>query len=431
MGKSIAKLLVVVLLIAAIVVAGFVDFKLAGYNNYGALNKDHGVRRGLDLAGGASITFEASDDKGNAIKATEQEMETVAKVMRRRLDELNYTEATVNIQGNNRVVIEIPSVKSPEEAKEKLGKTAQLTFQNAAGEVVLSGKDVKNATAKYGQYSEMGAAGNYVELTLNKQGVEKFSAATGAAVAMPEGQNIIAIVLDGEVISAPRVNEQINDDTCIISGDFTAEAAEELAGLISAGQLPFNLNVIETRTVGSTLGSNALESCMKAAAIGILIVLLFMIIYYRVPGFAASIALCAYMGIFAFIMGHMHLNLTLPGFAGIILSVGMAVDANVVIFERIKEELNLGKTIRAAVGAGFKRAFTAIIDSNVTTLIAAAVLYFYGTGTIKGFALTLGLGIVISMFTAIVVTKFVLTQLANIVGKNKALYGGKMNKEAE
>ncbi|MBQ2967595.1 MAG: protein translocase subunit SecD [Clostridia bacterium] len=426
MGKSIAKLLVVLLLIAALLAVAFVDFTLMGYDNYGAFNKEHGVKRGLDLTGGASLTFEA-----DAESATAEEMNTVVKVMRNRLDRLNYTEANVSKQGDKRVYIEIPDVANPDEAKALLGQTAQLTFCDADEKVVMTGKEVKSAKKMYGQYNEMGATGNYIELKLTQEGVKAFSEATAAAAARTDGKNYIAIKLDDEVISAPFVETAITDDTCIITGDFTAEAAENLASLISAGQLPFNLNLIETRTVGPTLGANALESSMKAAAIGILIVLIFMIIMYRIPGLAASIALCAYVAILAFVMGHLHLNLTLPGFAGIILSVGMAVDANVVIFERIKEEIKLGKTIRAAVGAGFKRAFTAIIDSNITTLIAAAVLYFFGTGTIKGFATTLGLGIIVSMFTAIVITKFILNQLVGICGTNKVLYGGKKNKEAE
>ena len=427
MGKSIAKLLIVLLLIAALLAVAFVDFTVAGYDNHGAFNKAHGVKRGLDLTGGASLTFEADADS-----ATAEEMNTVIKVMRNRLDRLNYTEANVSKQGEKRVYIEIPDVANPDEAKALLGQTAQLTFCDADDKVVMTGKDVKSAKRMYGQYDEMGQTGNYIELKLKPEGVQAFSDATAAAAARAaEGKNYIAIKLDDEIISAPYVETVITDDTCIITGDFTAEAAENLAGLISAGQLPFDLNLIETRTVGPTLGANALESSMKAAAIGILIVLLFMIIIYRIPGLAASIALCGYTAILALLMGKFHLNLTLPGFAGIILSVGMAVDANVVIFERIKEELNMGKTIRAAVGAGFKRAFTAIIDSNVTTLIAAAVLFFFGTGTIKGFATTLALGIIVSMFTAIVVTKFILTQLVGICGTNKALYGGKNKKEAE
>lgn len=420
MGKSIAKLLIVALLIAAVIYGAFFDVTLFGYTKYGALN-DGGVRKGLDLTGGSVIVYEADADN-----VSPEDMSKVQSIMRKRLDGLNYTEATVSLQGDKRVRIEIPSITDPEEAVAQLGQTAQLTFTDADGNVVLNGSDVKSATKMYGAVSENGASQNYVQLELNQSGVQKFSEATLKASSLKaENKNYIAIVMDDQVISAPMVNEQINSDKAVITGDFTPEAAVELANLISAGQLPFNLKDVELRSVGPTLGERALETSLLAAAIGIAIVLLIMIIVYRVPGFASAIALCGYVGLLALLMSLFHVNLTLPGFAGIILSVGMAVDANVIIFERIKEEINNGKTIKAAVGAGFKRAFTAIIDSNVTTLIAALVLFIYGTGTIKGFAITLGLGIIVSMFTAIFVTKFILNQLVGIFGKNAKLYGGR------
>ncbi len=421
MGKSIAKLLVVILLIAAVVYTAFFDVTIFGYTNYGVLDEEHGVKRGLDLTGGSVIVYEADAESASA-----EDMSKVESIMRKRLDGLGYTEATVSIQGEKRVRIEIPSITDPEEAVAQLGQTAQLNFVDADGNVVLDGADVKSAKKMYGPVTENGASQNYVQLELNESGVQKFSDATAAAAAKKsENKNYIAIVLDDQVVSAPYVEEQITSDTAVITGDFTPEAAVELANLISAGQLPFNLKNVELRSVGPTLGEKALETSLTAAGIGIIIILLFMLVIYRVPGLAADLALCAYVGLLALIMGLLRVNLTLPGFAGIILSVGMAVDANVVIFERIKEEIGTGKTIKAAVGFGFKRAFTAILDSNVTTLIAAVVLYVYGTGTVKGFAVTLGLGILVSMFTAIVVTKFILVQISNIVAKNKKLYGGR------
>ena len=421
MGKSIAKLLVVILLIAAVVYTAFFDVTIFGYTNYGVLDEEHGVKRGLDLTGGSVIVYEADAESASA-----EDMSKVESIMRKRLDGLGYTEATVSIQGEKRVRIEIPSITDPEEAVAQLGQTAQLNFVDADGNVVLDGADVKSAKKMYGPVTENGASQNYVQLELNESGVQKFSDATAAAAAKKsENKNYIAIVLDEQVVSAPYVDEQITSDTAVITGDFTPEAAVELANLISAGQLPFNLKNVELRSVGPTLGEKALETSLTAAGIGIIIILLFMLVIYRVPGLAADLALCAYVGLLALIMGLLRVNLTLPGFAGIILSVGMAVDANVVIFERIKEEIGTGKTIKAAVGSGFKRAFTAILDSNVTTLIAAVVLYVYGTGTVKGFAVTLGLGILVSMFTAIVVTKFILVQISNIVAKNKKLYGGR------
>ena len=425
MGKSIAKLLIVLLLIAAVVFAAFGSYTIFGVTQKGAFEGDISIKQGLDLVGGSVITFEAEADS-----VTAEQMATVISVMRKRLDSANYTEAVVSTQGEKRVRIEIPAVSNPDEAIALLGQTAQLQFVDADGNVVLNGSDVKSAKKLYGQLSQTSNAENYVELVLNESGIPKFTEATKKAASAEDGKNYIAIMLDETVVSAPSVSSEyastgINSETAVISGDFTAESAAELANLISAGQLPFNLTVVEQSSVGATLGSKALDVSILAAAIGILLILLFMIIIYRIPGLAADIALIAYIGLFVLIMQLCGVNLTLAGVAGVILTIGMAVDANVIIFERIKEEIGAGKTIKAAVGAGFKRAFTAIIDSNVTTLIAAVVLFVIGVGSVKGFAITLGLGIIISMFTAIFVTRFLLAQFANIFSKNPKLYGGR------
>lgn len=425
MGKNIAKLLIVFVLIAAVVFAAFGTFTIGGFTKNGAFDEKIGIRQGLDLTGGSVITFEAE-----AESVTPEQMSTVVAVMRKRLDSANYTEATVAVQGEKRVRIEIPSVSNPDDAVKLLGQTAKLVFADADGNVVLDGADIKKAQKMYGQLSEMSAAENYVELTFNTESIQKFADATKAAANKEEGNNFIAIMLDETVVSAPRVDKQyategINSETAVISGEFTAEAAAELANLISAGQLPFSLKVVEQSAVGASLGETALADSIKAAAIGILLIMLLMLLLYRIPGLAADIALIAYIGLFVLLMGLFHTNLTLAGIAGVILTIGMAVDANVIIFERIKEEIQQGKTVKAAVGAGFKRAFAAIVDSNITTLIAAVVLYVVGVGTVKGFAITLGLGIIISMFTAIFVTRVILTQFAGIFGKSPKLYGGK------
>ena len=425
MGKNIAKLLIVFVLIAAVVFAAFGTFTIGGFTKNGAFDEKIGIRQGLDLTGGSVITFEAE-----AESVTPEQMSTVVAVMRKRLDSANYTEATVAVQGEKRVRIEIPSVSNPDDAVKLLGQTAKLVFADADGNVVLDGADIKKAQKMYGQLSEMSAAENYVELTFNTESIQKFADATKAAANKEEGNNFIAIMLDETVVSAPRVDKQyategINSETAVISGEFTAEAAAELANLISAGQLPFSLKVVEQSAVGASLGETALADSIKAAAIGILLIMLLMLVLYRIPGLAADIALVAYIGLFVLLMGLFHTNLTLAGIAGVILTIGMAVDANVIIFERIKEEIQQGKTVKAAVGAGFKRAFAAIIDSNITTLIAAVVLYVVGVGTVKGFVITLGLGIIISMFTAIFVTRVILTQFAGIFGKSPKLYGGK------
>ena len=233
----------------------------------------------------------------------------------------------------------------------------------------------------------------------------------------------MAIVMDNQVISSPSVSSQIDSDSCVISGSFTRDSASELADLINAGQIPFSLKQVELRSVGPQLGADAMRTSLIAGAIGIVLVMLFMLIVYRIPGLVASIALCFYMVLEALIFSLVRVNLSLPGIAGIILSIGMAVDANVIIFERVKEELKNGKTVKSAIDSGFKRAFTAILDSNITTLIACAVLFFLGTGTIVGFATTLGIGVIVSMFTALTVTHFLLNRMVDFRIRNPKAYG--------
>ena len=225
------------------------------------------------------------------------------------------------------------------------------------------------------------------------------------------------------MISSPRVQTQITEPTCIISGNFTVESAKELAGLIRAGQLPFKLVEVGVSSVGATLGEAAFQNSIWAALISLILIAIYMIIFYRLPGFVSAISLTFYTALTVLLLGWFHVNLTLPGIAGIILSMGMAVDANVVIFERIIDELKLGKTLRASVEAGFHRAIAAVVDSNVTTIIAAGVLLWLGTGTVKGFAITLLIGVLVSMFTAIIIIKFLLVQIVNLNVKNRKLYG--------
>ena len=233
------------------------------------------------------------------------------------------------------------------------------------------------------------------------------------------------IALDDQIISAPVVNSVITEGNAVIEGVGAIEEADELAARIKAGALPFKLTPLQSNSVGAKLGASALETSLKAGFIGIILVLLFMLAVYRVPGLAADLALLFYCGAVVIILSLLQSTLTLPGIAGIILSVGMAVDANVIIFARIQEELNAGKTLRAAVDSGFSKAFSAILDGNVTTLIAAGVLYWIGTGLIKSFAQTLGIGILVSMFTALVVTRIILKQFVNLGLKNPKLYGAK------
>ena len=392
-------LLLAIVLICTVTVTGVYisdDTQLKGIFEEGT------IRLGLDLAGGSVVTFQAkTEDSGSDLEAG---MESVYTVMRDRLDGQGLTEALCYLTGDDMITIEIPDVEDPNEAIANFMQTAKLQFKDKNGNVVLEGEHVESALGGSFQVSE----GKYeyaVSLSLTAEGAKKFAAATKTAAA---SKDTIGIYIDGTMISQPTVNEEITDGQAIITGNFTYETASALANNINAGAFRYELETVGQRTVGARLGEDSLSTSLFAGAIGVLLVLIFMSIYYKVPGVMASIALVAYIGIFGLVLVLFGTNLTLAGIAGIFLSIGMAVDANVVIFERVKEEIDLGKSAKAAVKAGFKRAFSAILDSNVTTVIACAVLYFLGSGTIKGFASTLFIGIVISLFTALVITKALL-----------------------
>ena len=388
------------------------------------LDTDNGIRLGLDLVGGSRIVYEAEIPDGYNQTNLADDMNSVQKVIRQRLTDKGFTEATVTLTGDNRVTVEIPQITNPEEAVQTLGTTAQLTFIDADGKEWLTGSDIKKATYGYGRPTGNEVTDvHYVQVQFTSEGQKKFAEATGNIAARTDGTNIMAIVMDNQVISSPSVSSQIDSDSCVISGSFTRDSASELADLINAGQIPFSLKQVELRSVGPQLGADAMRTSLIAGAIGIALVMLFMLIVYRIPGLVASIALCFYMVLEALIFSLVRVNLSLPGIAGIILSIGMAVDANVIIFERVKEELKNGKTVKSAIDSGFKRAFTAILDSNITTLIACAVLFFLGTGTIVGFATTLGIGVIVSMFTALTVTHFLLNRMVDFRVRNPKAYG--------
>ena len=388
------------------------------------LDTDNGIRLGLDLVGGSRIVYEAEIPDGYDQTNLADDMNSVQKVIRQRLTDKGFTEATVTLTGDNRVTVEIPQITNPEEAVQTLGTTAQLTFIDADGKEWLTGSDIKKATYGYGRPTGNEVTDvHYVQVQFTSEGQKKFAEATGNIAARTDGTNIMAIVMDNQVISSPSVSSQIDSDSCVISGSFTRDSAAELADLINAGQIPFSLKQVELRSVGPQLGADAMRTSLIAGAIGIALVMLFMLIVYRIPGLVASIALCFYMVLEALIFSLVRVNLSLPGIAGIILSIGMAVDANVIIFERVKEELKNGKTVKSAIDSGFKRAFTAILDSNITTLIACAVLFFLGTGTIVGFATTLGIGVIVSMFTALTVTHFLLNRMVDFRVRNPKAYG--------
>ena len=380
------------------------------------------IRKGIDLAGGSVISFEVDTASENYDPAllTEANMDIVEAIFSTRMTAAGYTEARISKGELGQITVEIPSVFDTDSAASLLGSTAKLTFVDADGNIVLDGAtDIKDAAHKYGQVSNGVTSEDYVELTLTSDAVTKFSEATGKAVSAGEGKNYIAIMMDDTIISAPRVNNKIDSETCIISGDFTPETASELANQIKSGSLPFDMKVMSQETIGAELGANALPTSLFAALIGIILIMLFMAFRYRISGVLADLALLYYIGIVALVLGIFRVNLSLSGIAGIVLSIGMAVDANVIIFERISEELRLGKTIKATVESGFHKAFSAILDANITTIITCVVLYLSGIGTVRGFAITLGLGVIVSMLTAIVITKFLLKQLVHLNIKNR------------
>ena len=342
--------------------------------------------------------LEAEDT--DVAKVNDDAMNRVVTIMEKRVNALGLTEPIIQREGERRVIIELPGVKDPDAAIKTIGKTAMLEFKDEEGNTVLTGTDLKDAQAATNQQNGQ----NVVNLEFTDEGAKKFADLTTKNVG-----RTIAILLDGEVLTAPNVREPILVGKAEISGQKTLEEAQNLAVVLRSGALPVKVNIIETRTVGPTLGQDSKDKSEFAFAVGLGAVLLFMIFFYRMSGFIADIALMAYTIMLLGLLYLLDATLTLPGVAGIILSIGMAVDANVLIFEHFKEEYQIqGKTLRLSMESGFKRAFTTIFDSNITTIIAAAVLFFLGTGTIRGFAITLGLGTLLSMFTAITLTHYML-----------------------
>ena len=354
------------------------------------------IKQGLDLQGGTHVVLQAVDTP--ELKVDDDAVNRSVKIIERRVNELGLTEPVIQRQGKDRIIVELPGVKDPEKAIAMLGRTAMLQFKDQSGNVVLTGKDLKDAKAQI-------TSGNQavVGLEFNDEGGQKFADLTARNIGKE-----IAIVLDGDVLTAPVVQEAITGGRAQISGSRSIEEAERLAILLRSGSLPVKIEVMENRTVGPTLGQDSKEKSIKAFSIGIIGVFVFMLLFYRFSGLVADIALLLYVMLLLLAMRYLNATLTLPGIAGIILSIGMAVDANVLIFERFKEELRRGKTLRSAMDAGFGRALVTIFDSNITTLMAAAVLFYLGNGPVKGFAVTLALGVVLSMFTAVTVTKFLL-----------------------
>ena len=370
------------------------------------------IKTGLDLSGGVSITYQAVGDE----TPSEEDMKDTIYKLQQRVSQYS-TEAQVYQEGSDRINIEIPGVTDANKILEELGKPGSLQFELTDGTVVLNGTDVDSAEARV-QNDEMGNKEYVVELLLTKEGTTKFADATAANVGKQ-----IKIVYDGNVISAPKVNEAITGGKAYISGMANQEEAETLASSIRIGSLSLELEELRSNVVGAQLGEEAISSSLIAGAIGLAIVIIFMIVVYLLPGIVAGISLLIYTGLMLLCLNAFDLTLTLPGIAGIILSIGMAVDANVIIYARIREEVAAGKSVKSAIKSGFQKAFSAIIDGNITTLIAAAVLGLMGTGSVQGFAQTLALGIVLSMFTALVISRLIINAFFTLGLKGEKLYG--------
>ena len=359
------------------------------------------VHLGLDLKGGSHILLECVDTPEAPVD--EDAVRRVVEIVRNRIDQLGVAEAVVARQGERRVLVQLPGITDPQRAVEIIGKTALLEFKDESGQTLLTGAHLKSAQV---QYDRLGRPS--VAISFDSEGAKLFAQATTLNVGKP-----IGIYLDGKLISNPVVQEPILKGDAQITGRFTLEEAQNLAILLRAGALPVKVEVIENRSVEPTLGKDSIDAGFRAAVIGVVLVLVFMFVYYGMLGGLADLALICYVLFFLAIFVGVRATLTLPGIAGFVLTVGMAVDANVIIFERIKEEYRAGKTWRASIEAGFNKAFRTILDSNVTTLIAAVLLFSLGSGPIKGFGVTLSLGILCSMFTGIWVTRVLLDLFAD------------------
>ena len=427
MKKTILSVSIVVLIIALLLFTVFFGLDLGAFR---IEPLQDGITLGLDLVGGSEITYEAEVPEDMSSADLKQAMEAVQTMLRQRLNSLGYTEATVVLSGDRGVHVSIPNVSNPEQAVQMLGTTAVIEFRDYTGNVIITGEDIDSATAAYMPTGDGGVSEYIVSLKLTPAGQAKFRDGTRQVASLSNPDlRWVSIVLDDEVISSPRVSEEyastgIDTDSPIIQlGESNVEYATYLAGIINSGALPFALHDTKLQAVGASLGERSLETAITAGIIGIVLVMIFMLVFYRIPGLIADFALILYIALFMVVMSAFRLNLSLPGIAGIILTIGMAVDANIVIYERIREELISGKTLRSAVDAGFKRAITAILDSNITTMIAGFVLLWKGTGTILGFAKTLLIGVVLSMICMLIVPRAILRSLATLRKYKPFMYG--------
>lgn len=385
-GKALAKFLAVI----ALIFAAFIYF-------IGPLAQS--IKQGLDLQGGTHIVLEAEDAGEN--KVTDDAVERARQILERRINEMGLAEPLIQREGKKRIIIELPGVKDPDQAIKTIGKTAVMAFKDENGTVHLTGNDLKDAKEQIGQNKQF-----MVAIEFTDEGAKKFADLT----TMNVGRHI-GIYLDGEQLTNPVVNEPITGGKAVITGSRTLDEAKNLAILLRSGALPVKVNVLEVRTVGPTLGQDSKDKSVTAFAVGIGLIVAFMLVLYRVSGFVATTALLIYVLLLLAVLHFLQATLTLPGIAGIILSMGVAVDANILIFERFKEEVQVGKTLRMSMESGFRRALATIVDANMSVMITAAILFVLGSGPVRGFAITLGLGVAISMVTAVFVSRYLLRML--------------------
>lgn len=418
------------LIIIALLGAVIVDFPAAAH--FVGIKHDFKIREGLDLQGGTQLVYQtdlskvAPADQANAASG-------VVAVIDRRINALGVTEPSIQkTRDNSRVIVELPGVKNIDEAIKLIGETAQLEFREG-----IEGKSLKDGKfnlENYDDWKDVGLTGAHfvradvqfqqsqtsvvsapeIGIRFDAEGRKIFADVTGRNVGKP-----LAIFLDKKLLSAPTVQEKIDSDSAVINGNFDLQAAKTLAIQLNAGALPVPITLVSQNNIGATLGTETVQKSVVAGILGLLLVMLFMWIYYRLPGFLASLALIFYALLTVAIFIAVPVTLTLPGIAGFILSIGMAIDANILIFERMKEELRAGAPLISAIDTGFRRAWTSIRDSNFSSLITAVILYYFGSGMIRGFALTLGIGILVSMFTALTVTHTILRAMAGTGLKGK------------
>lgn len=375
------------------------------------------VKLGLDLKGGVYVVLQAKPEK-NA-KLDKEAMNRLIEVLDRRINGLGVAESVVQKAGDDRVIIELPGLTNSDEAIKMIGKTALLEFKimnddNSLGKTLLTGGALKKADVSYDNLGRP-----QIQFEMNIEGAKQFAKITRENI----GKRL-AITLDGEVQTAPMINSEIPSGNGVITGSYTVDEAKKTATLLNAGALPVKAEIVETRVVGASLGDESIAQSKVAAFVAVGLIATFMLIMYRLPGFVADLALMSFGLIMFAMLNFIDATLTLPGIAGMILSAGMAVDANVIIFERIKDELRLGNTINGSIKLGFSKGIASIIDSNVTTLLTALVLFIFGTGTVKGFAVTLTIGTVASMLTSIFITKVLLVTVVDMFKIKKTEFFG-------